>query len=366
MPERMWIMQGRVTIKDIAERTGTSVASVHRALYGTGGVSDALRQKILEEAERSHYRIDETASLLRRNTLNITVLLPKAAGNERFYYKGLWQGVHAGAEQMKKLRTKVRFVETEYGVDDISEALERLYDEIEISGEKLDGMVTICDDEKSRVWIERFIRKGTKVALIDRGFPIEGLSCMLEVSVTDMGKLALELALLYGQSRQGPILLVNGHSTRVSYKAYSKAIRSKEEAMARQNTEIMEIWTDSEEQVKQELRQALESRKFSAVIAASARTTYWVCQEVEKMFDLEEDRPPVIGTDVFEEQVPYFENGILKAAVYQAHMESGEKCLEHLVRRMTSFADRSVECITVPLSVVMKDNYRYFLPHEEQ
>ncbi|HIU76716.1 MAG TPA: LacI family DNA-binding transcriptional regulator, partial [Candidatus Pelethocola excrementipullorum] len=51
-------MAHKVTIKDIAEKTGTSVTSVHRALYGSKGISDSLRKKILREVEHSNYRMD--------------------------------------------------------------------------------------------------------------------------------------------------------------------------------------------------------------------------------------------------------------------------------------------------------------------
>ena len=66
-------MQQRVTIKDIARKTGTSVTSVHRALYGRAGISESLRHRILTEVERSNYQVDEAASLLRRKQYHIVV-----------------------------------------------------------------------------------------------------------------------------------------------------------------------------------------------------------------------------------------------------------------------------------------------------
>ncbi|MBQ8304622.1 MAG: LacI family DNA-binding transcriptional regulator [Blautia sp.] len=355
-------MQSRVTIKDLAEKAGTSVASVHRALYGAEGVSDQLRKKILEEARRCNYRIDETASLLRRNAINITVLLPKATGNERFYYTGLWHGIQKGAEKLRKLKANVNLIETDYGINEMAEALENLYDETDISGTPIDGLVTICDDEKSRNWIERFIRKGTRVALVDRGLPIGGLSCSVETSVIDMGKLALELALLYGQMEDGPIILVNGHMKRNSYQAYARAVRNKQAVLQRQSREIVEIWTDSEEQVRRELKEKLSENRPSAVIAASARTTFWVCQEIRDYYAADESCPAVIGTDVFAEQAPFFESGVLRAVIYQSHITSGEKCLDELINSLMSFEKKEETHILLPLSVVLKDNYKCFLP----
>ena len=141
-------MGSRVTIKDIARSTGTSVASVHRALHGGSGVGEDLRRRILEEAQRSHYQIDESASLLRRNMIQITVLLPKPEKNERFYYGGLWQGITREAARLQKAKARIRMIGTDYGVDQFSHALEKLYDESAMMNEKIDGLVTICDDEE--------------------------------------------------------------------------------------------------------------------------------------------------------------------------------------------------------------------------
>ena len=79
-------MQQRVTIKDIARKTGTSVTSVHRALYGRAGISESLRHRILTEVERSNYQVDEAASLLRRKQYHIVVLLPKPGSVKNYLF----------------------------------------------------------------------------------------------------------------------------------------------------------------------------------------------------------------------------------------------------------------------------------------
>ena len=48
-------MSGIVKLKDIAEELGVSVVTVSNALSGKKGVSDAVRQKILETAQRMGY-----------------------------------------------------------------------------------------------------------------------------------------------------------------------------------------------------------------------------------------------------------------------------------------------------------------------
>lgn len=348
-------MAQRMTIKDIAERTGTSVTSVHRALYGRKGISEGLRTKILAEVEKSHYRMDEAASTLRRGQLHITVLLPKPVGPERFYYKGLWGGIYRGADEICKNKVKVTFEETDRGIDKISEALEHLYDETD---ESLDGLVTVCDDDKARDWIQRFIRRGTKVALVDRGIEIENLCCCMESSSSDMGHLAVNVMEFLMEQKSGRLVLVNGPEHRLSYRLYGKAVEEKvRELYPDLRLEVINGYEETEGRAK--LDQLLQEGDVRGIIASCARATYWVCDAIEKRHM--ETPPPMVGTDVFEELIPFFDAGILKATIYQSHREHGEKALKYLYENLKNPYMQQEDKQLATLSVVMRENYKYFL-----
>ncbi len=388
-------MEPKVTIKDIAKNTGTSVASVHRALHGGSGVGKDLRRRILEEAKRCHYQFDETASLMRRSTIHITVLLPRPENNERFYYHGLWQGIAREAARLQRVKASVRMVETSYGVDQIAKALEMLYDEMDQQNERMDGLVTICDDEESAVWIRRFIRRGTAVALVDRSLPIEGIACSVAVGVADMGRAAMELAALYcfregtssrslqrdfpgrfvnaGQEypigQQPGIVLVNSSRHRSSARVFSDAARERMRQIwgecEQGLTEYSEV---TEQEVRSILRNILQTASPAAVITASARSTFWVCDEISRFYDQyphrRRERPPVIGTDLYPEQARFFEDGTLKATIYQSHLTSGEQCMSHLFDHLVGLDSAGGTVLPQPLCIIMKDNYRSFLAND--
>lgn len=68
------------TIKDVAREAKVSVASVSRALNGTGGVTPATEQRIREAATRLRYVPHGAArSLITRRTHTIGALLPRPA-----------------------------------------------------------------------------------------------------------------------------------------------------------------------------------------------------------------------------------------------------------------------------------------------
>ena len=348
-------MARNVTIKDIAERTGTSVTSVHRALYGRKGISEDLRAKILAEVEKSQYRMDEAASMLRRGQLHIDVLLPKPAGQERFYYKGLWDGIYRGAQEIGQKKVKVTYVETDRGIDKISESLEHLYD---TTDESLDGLVTVCDDDKARDWIQRFIRRGTKVALVDRGVQIEHVCCRIEASSSDMGHLAVNVMDFLIHDEGGTLVLVSGPEHRFSYRLYTKAVRDKMREL-HPTIDVQVINGYEEAAGRKTLKNLLQQGKVRGVIAGCARASYWVCDEISQLHMVES--PSVVGMDMFVELVPFFHDGILKATIYQAHREHGEKALRYLYESLQNPYMQQEETMLAPISVVMKENYKYFL-----
>ncbi len=84
-----------VTIKDVALRARVSIASVSRALNGTGVVTDQTRQRVLRAAQHLRYMPHQAArSLITRRTGTIGVLLPDMYGE---YFSELIRGIDRAA-----------------------------------------------------------------------------------------------------------------------------------------------------------------------------------------------------------------------------------------------------------------------------
>ncbi|UYN98075.1 MAG: LacI family DNA-binding transcriptional regulator [Devosia sp.] len=68
--------QGRVTIREVAEDAGVSVAAVSKVLRDAYGVSDTLRAKVRNSMEKLNYRPLASARGLRGRTYALGLLLP--------------------------------------------------------------------------------------------------------------------------------------------------------------------------------------------------------------------------------------------------------------------------------------------------
>lgn len=85
------------TIKDVALRARVSIASVSRALNGTGNVTEKTRDRVLRAAKQLQYTPHQAArSLITRRTHTIGVLLPDIHGE---YFSELIRGIDKAARE---------------------------------------------------------------------------------------------------------------------------------------------------------------------------------------------------------------------------------------------------------------------------
>jgi LacI family transcriptional regulator len=83
------------TLKDVAREAHVSMATVSRALNGTGAVTEGIRSRVLEAAARLHYVPNSVAqSLMTRRTQTIGIVLPTLYGE---FFSELIRGIDIAA-----------------------------------------------------------------------------------------------------------------------------------------------------------------------------------------------------------------------------------------------------------------------------
>ncbi len=88
----------KVTLKLIAEKSGTSIGTVDRALMGRNGISEKTKQRVLDVARELGYRPNRFASALsRKKILRLGIAYPE---NPRGFYGFIDQGVDRAAEEL--------------------------------------------------------------------------------------------------------------------------------------------------------------------------------------------------------------------------------------------------------------------------
>lgn len=141
------------TLKDVAREACVSMASVSRALNGTGVVRDEIREKILAAAARLNYVPNSGAqSLMTRRTRMIGVLLPRFHGE---FFSELIRGIDASA----RARGLHLLVSTSH--DDADETREALRAMIG----RVDGLLALLPHVDAR-FLQETVRSTLPVVLL--------------------------------------------------------------------------------------------------------------------------------------------------------------------------------------------------------
>jgi LacI family transcriptional regulator len=154
-------MSSRITIRDVAEKAGVSVSSVHFALSGKKGVSEETREKIRRVADELGYHLNTSASLLKRRIQNITVCVPSEDDNTRFYFRPVWKGIRSFEEKNPE---GASFHNIMFNPEDPSEARWEIRQRV--ADGRVDGLLTVGTiDFTGDDWAE-IARKGVSVGFV--------------------------------------------------------------------------------------------------------------------------------------------------------------------------------------------------------
>lgn len=147
-----------VTMRDVAQQAGVSVATVSRVLNESGPVGERTRQRILDTAGALRYVPNGTArSLTTSTTETVGVLLPNLYGE---FYSEVIRGVE-GAVRARRYHTLLSSVHD--GPDELVAALRTLVG-------RVDGLVVMSPDIEADV-LEANLPAGLPVVLLGSTAP---------------------------------------------------------------------------------------------------------------------------------------------------------------------------------------------------
>jgi LacI family transcriptional regulator len=90
-------LRRRPRLEDIAEATGVSIKTVSRAVRGEARVSTATRERILAEAERLGFQVNDIAAGLRRKDQSMTTIGVTLGDFANPFFAPMLRGIHSVA-----------------------------------------------------------------------------------------------------------------------------------------------------------------------------------------------------------------------------------------------------------------------------
>ena len=304
-------------MKDIAARLGVSVNTVHKAVAGKPGLSEAMRKKIIDTAVEMGYKRNESASNLRRKNLRIAVCLPSATKEGVYFFSYLWKGCTQYAQETRD--NGLAFEMIPYELGRYASVLRELGGRV-AAGEQLDGMIAynpVSEDEIDA--LGAIIEHGVKVEIVDGDKPQLARFGSAIANYEAAGNLMAEQALnlLGAKATPSRILLLSGDAYTDSHYQVARAFHAY--LMARSSNIAIEDLPGAHADVDR-LRRELSARLGDSDRPDLICSVLAVGSEVIADALVECDlagKVPAIGNDVFPESAEALRRGIFTNLVYK-------------------------------------------------
>ena len=354
------ICPASVTLKDIAEQTGFSLVSVHRAINGKSGVSEKTRREILAAAEKMGYTPNLMASVLKRKQLNVAIVFPQLGGSGAYYFDYMWKGCRAFIDESTGYQ--INYIDCPFEMDAGSNEEDhqiKVLDELcETMGDELDGLLTVPmeNTDATREAIERLVQKGVKVFLIDNDFPTSGRMACISACDENTGRLSAELMCSMIHQQKGTILVAAGNEQSLSHRLNAMGFA---DYLRTHRPELNVVCVnDPQHPTREVYYEHLQSEDVIAAYSVRARNTIPLC---EAALMLEARRKLlVIGSDLFAKSAEMLRRGVLKGIVYKQPYQKGYLGLKTLVECLIKDVPPRASSLTVPISVIMRSNLVFF------
>lgn len=351
-------MNSTITLKDIAQNLGVSIGTVHRAIYNKGGVSESLRKTILEEVARSDYKINTTASALRRRKINIAVILPSPQNSDEYYFKYIWQGIDELESELASLN--IHLIKY-YSSKDKAEYRKHVEYLLKDNSITYHGMVlyTWDNSENFNMLIEKCNYSNLHVFFMNNSPVLKNSRSFHPETNQTPGNLAGEMICNLCPEQHGKVILLGGgrnvykhNITTQTFKNYMNTNKPTFDII-----EIQEF--KNEEKCKRLISEYLDAFKsIVAIYSNNATETLLACETVAKL-NLDH-HVKIIGSDVFDKLSPYFDDKTLTASIYQYPKLQITEAVKYTVNAILGMEYFNVD-LNIPCSAVFSSNARLFL-----
>jgi LacI family transcriptional regulator len=319
----------RVGVHDIARRAKVSIGTVDRALHGRAGISQATREKVLRIATSVGYTPNPTARALsvRRSTLRVGVCIPEEI---HFFYDQMRVGIEDEARRCESLG--VEFIYRP--VPNLGESEKRQI--TALLREKLHALLVVPGNPKVVTpLINKAEASGVRVVCISTDAPLSRRSTVVCVNPELNGRLAAELMAKFVPVG-AEVAIITGMLATEDHRKKTEGFQAGFFTHSARGAVLAVLEAhESEEESYRKTCELLAGEKRLSGIYVNTVNCLPVCRAVQEHGRGRQLR--LITTDLFQEMVPFIENGTISASVYQDPYRQGQDAvriaLDHLLEK---------------------------------
>ena len=312
----------KVTINDLASRTGLSKGAVSKALGGKKGVSESTREMVLETAKSMGYQVNTAAQALARSTMKLGIVMPSVWEE---YYGELKKGIDRQLSQISRFNVtgEYRYFDGLYSTEGIRAAME------EFAQLQTDGVI-LCPGSVTKLegYSEYYHKNGIPIVLLGTDAEVSEKVACVRVDSEMAGTIAGEFASLI-VSQGKTIVVFIGNKDIEDHKKKLEGFCAQMAARGFDKYVVFETQDDPE------LAYALARKKIAEIpdvggIYIATGNSAGVCRAITEMGLQHGIR--VVATDVFPDIKEFVDGGLINGVIYQNPIRQGEIAVSCLYR----------------------------------
>lgn len=349
-------MERRVTIKDIALAAGVSIGTVHCALNGKSGVSEATRVRVNAIAGELGYRPNSVAASLKRKKLRIAASFPAPELESRYYYSFVWEGLRDYIETLRDFN--VELIETPFhigapshnGADEQAEGLARL-----MESDEPDGILTTgCMNNRCRLLLRDAASRGIPSVLAGIDDETCGRLCCVQPNHIIIGRTTAEL-ICRQIPRHGGIFLLAGE---VNNPSHYEVVQGFDDYMRMNGLENpvykIHVRNNSAELYKRVVDELRIRGDISACCAVNARGSVMLGNALNESGLA--GKVVAVGSDLFEETMNWLKDGTFTNLFFKKPYSQAYSAAKYLADYLIKGITPSKEMIYVGNEVIFQSS----------
>lgn len=340
----------RTTIYDIAEEFKVSASTITRALNGKAGVSDDLRQQIVNRAAEMGYRTNRIAKSLTRGKIKIGVII-----NNRFpeFHGQVAEGARKAADELADFNVEGEFVLLPR-VDLHNNVLREAR---RMADEGFDGIIFVPSGHHQYAdIIDELTRRNIAVGTVIVQSDSPKVIFSVYPNSLRAGMLAADLFNVSGMRGGDEILIAIGFEHLSIHQSCVDGFKQQNERYGYHINSVIHHY-DEPEVAYQLIKQCLiEMPTVKGVYCATAVTAP-VCKAIA---DLGRTDVRVIGTEITQDLRPYMDGGMLIATLFQDPVQQGRKAFKAMYEHIENGVVKDGPEIMINPKVVLPANYDFY------
>ena len=309
--------QKQPSVKDIAEALHISLSTVHKALTGKPGISQARRRQVLETAQVMGYRVNTVAQTLSRKQLTVGVILPD---HWQEFFSPMKQGIMEQLAELAEQKLLGIFYEISPTPDKTEGARLRSW----IGSEKPDAILYCASHYAiNAMALEILLGSGCPFFWVGGSAEQPGSVSSITVDGALTGRLAADfLFCARGQALCAAVF--TGSLKTPVHKAKAEAFCRRIEENGGQLLSLCQT-EDNPERTRQAFEALLDAHGELNGVYVSTATSEPVCRVIQERGLT--GRLTLVGTDLFDVLADYMKQGVMQATVNQNQEEVGRQAV---------------------------------------